>query len=158
MARLDAAVSLFWVLLGIVLCRESVALGLADASGPGSGLFPFLAGLLMLGGGAGLLVRHVLTRGGHAPGEEIVPQFWPAPGAAFRVGALVVVVAGMILAVPYLGFALTGVFGLPILFRVIAPEASWWTAIAVGGIAAACIHLLFAVALGTPLPRGPLGF
>jgi hypothetical protein len=158
MARLDAAVSLFWVLLGIALCRESIALGLGDAGGPGSGLFPFLAGLLMLGGGAGLLVRHMLTGGGHAPGEDIVPQFWPAPGAALSVVALIVVIAGMILAVPYLGFALTGVVGLPILFRVIAPEAPWWTAIAVGGIAAACIHLLFAVALGTPLPRGPFGF
>jgi hypothetical protein len=158
MARLDAAVSLFWVLLGIVLCRESVALGLSDASGPGSGLFPFLAGLLMLGGGAGLLVRHVLTGGGRAPGEDIVPEFWPAPGAAFRVGALVVVIAGMIVAVPYLGFALAGMIGLPVMFRIIAPEASWIAAVAVGGIAAACIHLLFAVALGTPLPRGPFGF
>jgi hypothetical protein len=158
MARLDAAVSLFWVLLGIVLCRESVALGLAGPDGPGSGLFPLLAGLLMLGGGAGLLARHALTGGGHAPGEDIVPQFWPAPGAALRVGALVLVIAGMIVAVPYLGFALTGVVGLPILFRVIAPEASWLIAIVVAGTAAACIHLLFAVALGTPLPRGPFGF
>jgi hypothetical protein len=158
MARLDAAVSLFWVLLGIALCRESMALGLSDASGPGSGLFPFMAGLLMLGGGAGLLLRQVLTGGARAPGEDVEPHFWQADGAAFRVGVLVAVIAGMILAVPHLGFALTGVIGLPILFRVIAPESSWVTAIAVGVIAAACIHLLFAMVLGTPLPRGPFGF
>jgi len=158
MARLDAAVSLFWVLLGIALCGSSLSLGLSDPSGPGSGLFPFLAGLLVLAGGVGLVVRHVVSGGGHAPGEEIVAQFWEAPGAAFRTAMLVVVVAGMIVAVPYLGFALAGVLGLPILFRVIAPDKSWLSAIIVGIIAAGSMHLLFAVALGTPLPRGPLGF
>lgn len=158
MARLDAAVSLFWVLLGIALCGSSMSLGLSDASGPGSGLFPFLAGLLVLAGGVGLMVRHVVTGGGHAPGEEIATQFWEAPGAPFRVAVLVVVVGGMIVAVPYLGFALAGVLGLPILFRTIAPEKSWVSAVITGIIAAGSMHLLFTVALGTPLPRGPLGF
>jgi hypothetical protein len=68
------------------------------------------------------------------------------------------VLAVMIVAVPTLGFALTGAIGLPILFRVIAPEAPWWRAILVGALAAFAVHLLFAVALGTPLPRGPFGF
>ncbi|WP_203075247.1 tripartite tricarboxylate transporter TctB family protein [Falsiroseomonas ponticola] len=158
MARLDAAVSLFWVMLGIALCWSSRSLGLSDPSGPGSGLFPFLAGVLVLGGGVGLLLRHVATGGRPAPGEEIAPQFWEAPGAPFRVLVLVVVVAGMILAVPWLGFALAGVLGLPLLFRVIAPEKSWVSAIVTGIVAAGSMHLLFAVALGTPLPRGPLGF
>ncbi len=158
MARLDAAVSLFWVLLGIALCWSSTQLGLSDPSGPGSGLFPFLAGLLVLGSGVGLLVRHVVTGGQPAPGEEIAPQFWEAPGAPFRVVVLILVVGGMIVAVPWLGFALAGAIGLPILFRVIAPEKSWVTAIITGIIAAGSMHLLFAVALGTPLPRGSLGF
>jgi hypothetical protein len=158
MARLDAAVSLFWVVLGIALCWGSLGLGLSDPGGPGSGLFPFLAGLLMVGGGAGLLLRHLLTGGGHAPGEEIAPRFWSVPGAPFRAAALIVVVGGMIVAVPYLGFALSGVLGLPILFRVIAPEKSWFAALSVGAVAAASIHVLFAIVLGTPLPRGPLGF
>ncbi|NGM22549.1 tripartite tricarboxylate transporter TctB family protein [Roseomonas stagni] len=158
MARLDAAVSLFWVLLGIALCWSSKELGLSDPSGPGSGLFPFLAGLLVLAGGVGLLVRHVVTGGQPVPGEEIAAQFWEAPGAPFRTAMLIIVVAGMIIAVPWLGFALAGVIGLPILFRVIAPEKSWMAAIVTGVIAAGSMHLLFAVALGTPLPRGPLGF
>lgn len=158
MARIDSAVSLFWLLLGLALCQQSVALGLGGPGGPGSGLFPLLAGLLIAGGGAGLLLRHVLTGGGHAPGEEIADRFWPAPGAALRVGALLLVIVLMMLAVPWLGFALSGALGLPVLFRVIAPEAPWWKAIVVGCAAAAMVHLLFAVALGTPLPRGPFGF
>jgi hypothetical protein len=158
MGRIDFAVSLFWFLLGLALCHQAVALGLGRPGGPGSGLFPLLAGLLMAAGGAGLMLRHVLTGGGPAPGEEIEERFWPAPGAAFRVAALIVAIVVMIFAVPWLGFAMAGVFGLPVLFRVIAPEAPWWKAILVGVVAATTVHLLFAVALGTPLPRGPLGF
>jgi len=158
MARIDLAVSLFWFVLGLALCHQSVALGLGGPGGPGSGLFPLLAGLLMAAGGAGLMIRNVLSGGGHAPGEEIAARFWPAPGAALRVVLLLVVLAVMIVAVPTLGFALTGAIGLPILFRVIAPEAPWWRAILVGALAAFAVHLLFAVALGTPLPRGPFGF
>ena len=158
MARIDLAVSLLWFLLGLALCQQSVALGLGGPGGPGSGLFPLLAGLLMTAGGAGLVIRHVLTGGRHAPGEEIAGEFWPAQGAVFRVGALLVVLVLMILAVPMLGFALTGAAGLPVLFRVIAPEAPWWKAFLVGVLAAGAVHLLFAVVLGTPLPRGPLGF
>ena len=158
MARIDLAVSLFWFLLGLALCQQSVALGLGGPGGPGSGLFPLLSGLLMGAGGAGLMIRHVLTGGRPVPGEEIAEQFWPAQGAMLRVGALIIVLVLMILAVPMLGFALTGAAGLPVLFRVIAPEAPWWKAILVGALAAGGVHLLFAVALGTPLPRGPLGF
>lgn len=158
MGRIDLAVSLFWLVLGLALCHQSVALGLGGPGGPGSGLFPLLAGLLMAAGGAGLMVRHVLSGGSRAPGEEIAARFWPAPGAAFRVGALLFVLALMIVAVPTLGFALAGAIGLPALFRVIAPEAPWWKAVLVGVLAAGAVHLLFAVVLGTPLPRGPLGF
>jgi hypothetical protein len=158
MARIDAAVSLFWLLFGLALCWQSMRLGLTDpGAGPGSGLFPFLAGLLIAGGGAGLILRHALS-GGPAPGEEIAPAMWEASGAALRVLALLAVIAGMILAVPYTGFALSGMLGLPILYRVIAPERGWIAAILVGTVAAGLIHLLFVVALGTPLPRGPLGF
>jgi hypothetical protein len=158
MARLDVTISLFWLLLGLALCQQSAGLGVVGPDGPGSGLFPLLAGALMAAGGAGLMLRHVLTGGGHAPGEEIAERFWLAPGGAFRAGALVAVLALMVVAVPHLGFAVTGALCLPVLVRVIAPETAWWKAILVGLVAAALVHLLFAVALGTPLPRGLLGF
>ena len=90
-------------------------------------------------------------------GEEIAEHFWSAAGASRRVAALLLALTLLIVAVPYLGFVLAGAIGLPVMFRIIAPEAPWWKAVLVGLVAAALVHLLFAVGLGTPLPRGPLG-
>lgn len=154
MARLDVAVGLFWALLGLALGWQSWRLGLSGPGGPGSGLFPLLAAGLIAAGGLG-----VALRGGRpAAGEEREERFWPARGAPLRVGLLLAVTIAMALAVPRLGFALTGALGLPLLFKSIAPRAPWWAALTLGAAAAALVHLLFATLLGTPLPRGPLGF
>ena len=152
---LSIGVSLFWVLFGLALAQQSWALGLGGPGGPGSGLFPLLAALLIILGGLGVLIQD-LRRG--RSGADMAERFWMARGAALRVGLLILVMVGMILAVPHLGFALSGALGLPLLFRTIAPRSPWWFALLVGAIAAALVHLLFAVLLGTPLPRGPLGF
>ncbi|UPY36277.1 tripartite tricarboxylate transporter TctB family protein [Sediminicoccus sp. KRV36] len=155
MAALNIGLSLFWVLFGLALAQQSLALGLGGPGGPGSGLFPLLSALLIIMGGAGVLLRDLRRAG---PNEELAERFWMARGAALRVGLLILVMTGMILAVPSLGFALSGAIGLPLLFRTIAPHSPWWFALLVGAVAAAIVHLLFAVLLGTPLPRGPLGF
>ncbi|MDB5415638.1 MAG: hypothetical protein JWR10_3973 [Rubritepida sp.] len=158
MRGLDIGVSLFWVLFGLALGQQSVALGLSGPGGPGSGMFPLLAALLIFAGGAGSLVQSLLRRGAALSDDTVEARFWPEPGSAMRVGLLVFVMAAMIFAVPYAGFALSGAVGMPLLLRTIAPNFSWWLAALVGIVAAACVHLLFAVLLGTPLPRGPLGF
>jgi hypothetical protein len=156
MPRLNIGLSLFWILFGLALAQQSVALGLGGPGGPGSGLFPLLAALLILVGGAGTLIQAALKQ--PAASDGVAGRFWPEAGSALRVVLLLAVMAAMILAVPYLGFALVGAIGLPLLFRTIAPAFSWFHAILVGLVAASCVHLLFAVLLGTPLPRGPFGF
>ncbi len=159
MPRLNAALNLFWVAFGLGVCWQAAALGLVGPGGPGSGLFPMLAGLLIAVPGALLLVGQALRGGAAAmPGEDLPRHFWVAPGAPRRVGLLVAVVAAMILALPHLGFAVTGAIGLPLLFLTVAPESRWWVAVLVGVLASAGVHLLFGVLLGTPLPRGPFGF
>jgi len=155
MPALNIGLSLFWLLFGLALAHQSLALGLGGPGGPGSGLFPLLAAILIAMGGVGVLLRDVVW-GVHE--GEFTPRFWMARGAALRVGLLVLVMIGMILAVPKLGFALSGAIGLPLLFRTIAPRSPGWFALLVGIVAAGIVHLLFAVMLGTPLPRGPLGF
>ncbi len=148
------ALNLFWVALGLAIVWQALPLGLIGPAGPASGLFPLLAGLLVAGSGTGLLVAGTL-RHDVASAEQRAPA---ASGAAFRIGGTVAVVALMIAVVPYLGFVLAGVLGLPMLFLIISPAASWWLAILVGLIASAAVHLLFGVLLGTPLPHGPWGF
>lgn len=159
MSALNAGLNLFWLLLGAGICWQSVSLGLSGPGGPGSGLFPLIAGLMIALPGAAMLLAQVLRGGGAAMrGEDLAPRFWMAQGAALRVGLMIAVCAGMNAAIPYLGFAVTGAIGIPLLFRTVAPDSPWWFAILVGIGAAAAVHLIFAVALGTPLPRGPFGF
>lgn len=159
MPALNAALNLFWVVLGLAICWQSATLGLSGPGGPGSGLFPLLAGALVAAPGAAMLIGQA-RRGGAAamPGEELSPRYWMARGAAWRVAAMIVVVALMLAAIPSLGFALVGALGIPLLFRTVAPEAPWWFAAVVGVVAAGSVHLVFAILLGTPLPRGPFGF
>ncbi len=159
MVALNVALNLLWVTLGIGICWQSVALGLSGPGGPGSGLFPLIAGLLIAIPGGAMLLGQAMRGGGAAmAGEELTPKFWMEPGAALRVALLVLVCGLMIATIPYLGFAIAGALGIPLLFRTVAPEASWWHAALVGVLAAGAVHLVFAVALGTPLPRGPFGF
>jgi hypothetical protein len=156
MARLETALSVFWVLFGAGICWQSLPLGLLGPAGPEPGFFPLMAGLLVAGSGAGLLLGRVRrVEAGPSPAEG---RFWTSRGGALRVGAVVAVAALMVAAVPRLGFALTGALGLPVLFRTVAPEAPWWLALFVGVLASVAVHALFGVLLGMPLPRGPLGF
>lgn len=159
MSALNVALNLFWLALGLATCWQSVKLGLSGSGGPGSGLFPLLAGLMIAGPGAVMLLAQAM-RGGRAAmrGEVLAPRFWMSRGAVLRVTLMVVVCAGMIFAIPYTGFAIAGAVGIPLLFRTVAPERPWWFAVLVGVIAAAAVHVIFAVLLGTPLPRGPFGF
>ena len=156
MTRLETALSAFWVLFGAGICSLSLPLGLLGPSGPGPGLFPLAAGLLLAGSGAGLLLGRVRRVGGGLSAAE--GRFWTSRGGALRVGAVVAATALMVAAVPRLGFALTGALGLPVLFRTVAPEAPWWLALLVGVLASVAVHALFGALLGMLLPRGPLGF
>ena len=159
MSALNVALNLFWLVLGAAICWQSIALGLSGPGGPGSGLFPLLAGLLIAIPGGCMLVAQALRGGGAAMrGEDLTPLFFMARGAATRVLLMIVICGGMIVAIPWLGFALGGAVGIPLLFRTVAPEAPWWFAILVGIAAGGAVHLVFATLLGTPLPRGPLGF
>ena len=159
MAALNVALNLLWVMLGIGICWQSVSLGLSGPGGPGSGLFPLIAGLLIaIPGGAMLLGQMVRGGGAAMQGEDLAPRFWMEAGAALRVALLVLVCGLMIAAIPHLGFAIAGALGIPLLFRTVAPESTWWHAAVVGVLAAGAVHVVFAVLLGTPLPRGPFGF
>src|SRR5262245_18116860 len=66
-AMFERALNAFWILLGAAAAAYAWTLGLIGASGPESGLFPFLAGLIIMGAGVVLLLR--------SASENIVPDF-----------------------------------------------------------------------------------
>ena len=71
----ERALNAFWILLGAAAAAYAWTLGLIGAAGPESGLFPFVAGLIIMGAGVVLLLRPL--------SETIAPDF----PVAMRCGA-----------------------------------------------------------------------
>ena len=59
---LDFAITVFWILLGAALCFYAHDLGLSAPTGPDSGFFLMIAGVLLTLSGVGVLVSIVTVR------------------------------------------------------------------------------------------------
>lgn len=150
MQRFETVISVAWLLLGSAVCVYSIQLGLTSPFGPGSGFFPLLAGLVIAGAALGLLF---------APSSRIPSGtvFWPDFGGGRRAVILLAILVVMLALMPYAGFLLAALLTTPLMLRAVG-DCSWRFAAGVGVSASVGVHALFAVLLGTPLPRGPFGF
>ena len=150
---LDIVLAALFLVFGLYVIGSAFAFGITSDTGPGSGTFPLIAGLLMAIFAGGTLYR-ALRSGGN-------------PDAAIGL-AEVVKVAGLLalLGLYIAAFEPLGAF-LPLPFLIIGSSLviHWRTdpmwlvqllALAVG-FAVVC-YFVFAVFLRVLLPTGPLGF
>lgn len=146
----DVAANALLLAVAAGACVGSWRLEVGDVHNPGPGFMPLAAAALL---GLMALVQLVRLaarspRGGASP----------APFARSR-WAVVAVVLGTIAAfgavIGPLGFALSTVLLLFVLFAVVARKR-WWVALAAALAVATAASLLFR-ALGLSLPQGPLG-
>jgi hypothetical protein len=144
----ERALNVFWILLGAAAAAHAWTIGLTGPSGPESGLFPLLAGLIVAGAGVALLL--LPSHRASAPG-------WPRGAAIGRVLGVVAGLALMAFAIPYLGFAAAAAITMIVLLRTVE-RSSWIGSIALTIAAVAGVMWLFGHALGMPLPRGPWGW
>jgi len=144
----DRAFNVFWILLGAGAAAHAWTIGLTGPSGPESGLFPLLAGLIVAGAGVALLV--LPSHRAHAPA-------WPRRAAVGRVLGVVAGLALMAFAIPYLGFAAAAAITMIVLLRTVE-QSSWIESIALTIGAVAGVMWLFGQVLGMSLPRGPWGW
>ena len=149
MQRLETAINVIWLLGGVAVCAYSLQLGLMGPFGPDSGYFPLLAGIVITLSGAGLL----LVKTARAPATV----FWPDADSRTRVLRLLGVMTGMLAAMPYLGFTLSGLLAIPLMMKAVG-GCTWLYAFVVAIVCCALIHLTFITMMQTPLPRGLLGF
>ena len=147
-AMFERALNAFWILLGAAAAAYAWTLGLIGASGPESGLFPFLAGLIIMGAGVVLLLRPL--------SESIAPDF-PRGDARWRVLGVIAGLAFMAISIPFLGFAVAGFITMVILLRTVE-KSSWWFSLALALVAIVVVVWLFGRILGMALPRGPWGW
>ncbi len=146
----ESAINFFWLLSGLAVCVYSQQLGLMGDFGPGSGFFPLLAGASLSTCGAALL----MVKSARIPPDT---TFWTDVISGGRVLRLVIVLLGMIVLMPWLGFTISALIATPLMMRVVS-GASWVLGCTVSVVSIVSIHLIFVTFLHTPMPRGPLGF
>ena len=148
LSMFERALNVFWILLGAGAAAHAWTIGLSGPSGPESGLFPLLAGLIVAGAGIALLLL---------PSHRASAQAWPRAAALARLLGVVAGLALMAVAIPYLGFAAAAAITMIVLLRTVE-RSSWIESIALTVGAVVGVMWLFGHALGMPLPRGPWGW
>src|ERR1700747_3102896 len=121
----ERALNAFCIWLGAAAAAYAWTLGLIGTSGPESGLFPFLAGLVIMGAGVVLLLRPL--------SEHIAPDF-PRGDALWRARGGICGSAFMAISIPFLGFAVAGFITMVILLRTVEKSSWWFSALALVAI------------------------
>jgi hypothetical protein len=145
--RVEKALNLLWVVLGIAIASLSPRYSLLDAAGPGGGFLPLVTGVIIAACGLSLLFS---SSGAASPN-------WPAASVWARMGAIVAGLAAIAIVMPYLGFILTVVPVMVVLMHAVERQ-SWITVVIVSVVSTVAVYFLFTRVLGTSLPRGLLGF
>ncbi len=144
--------NLIWTFLAIGICIESVRLGLWEASNPGSGLIPFLSGLLI--GLIGIVQFTLEWSKGFRKGIE--KKFWASPVGMKRIIYIIGSLCVMASLMPILGFFPTTFLIMILLLRVIEPQ-KWIMVIGLSLASCFLVYLLFSCLLHISLPKGFLG-
>jgi len=142
----ERALNALWIVFGAASAAYAWSLGMVGSVGPESGLFPFIASVIVSGAGVILLLR-----------PSGVALDFPRGRGLYRVlgviAGLVVMAAGM----PYLGFSVTSFITMIILLRAV-DQSSWLSAVTLAFLSTASVFWLFGQMLGMALPRGPWGW
>ena len=144
----ERGLNVFWIVLGGAIVAQSWQIGISGPSGPESGLFPLIAGLIMAGTGVVLLLK-----------TSTVAQSvqWPRGAGMLRVAGVVVGIGVMAIGVDTLGFVIASTLTMLVLLRTIE-RASWLGSIVLTVGSVLAVVGIFGHLLGMPLPRGPWGW
>jgi len=145
---IERTLNLFWILLGAAAAAYAWTLGIVGPSGPESGLFPFIAALIIVSAGVVLLLQ---------PSSRAGATDFPRGAALGRVLGVVAGLAFMAVSIPFTGFAVSGFITMIILLRTVE-KSGWLFSIALAAVSVAVVILLFGHVLGMTLPRGPWGW
>jgi len=142
---------LVFLLLGAVTTVASLQLPIGSFRTPGSGLFPLLLGLLLIGLTAGHALQILRTRGPVAGSEA------GRPGNYLRVGLFTGAVAAATALLPHLGFTPVAFLLLMAMMETLGvrPRAM---SLSIALLTAGGSYFLFVRWLQIPLPQGWLGF
>lgn len=145
---LEQLINLIWIAAGSAATWHARSLGLMGPSGPESGLFPFLASMLMTLLGGVLLLN---------PRTRATEVLWPSRAGRWRVMGVLFGIAILCQGMDNAGFTLSSLVALIVLLQTIQ-RAPWWESVVLSSISVGVVYLVLGQWLGMPLPRGPWGW
>jgi putative tricarboxylic transport membrane protein len=145
--------SSFWIVIGLLFCIGAPGYGFFSEGVPEPGLFPFLAGILLvlLGSIVWLQAFQEKTR---QKGRG--SRFFPQADTWKRISLSIFALCGYVLILDSLGFLLATFLFLAFLLRFIEPQ-KWSVVLTVALLTSASSYLLFQLLLKSNLPKGFLG-
>lgn len=155
MKKYDLSSSLVWMIVSALFLQGAIQLGLGGLMEPGPGFFPFIMSLSLISLSAILFVAAARKKV-----EEKLPaglRFWPEMDGTKRILLTIAFLILYVLALGYLGFALTTFLFIFFLLRFIEPQA-WLTVLLGAGLTTGLSYIVFEVWLKGSLPTGFLGF
>jgi putative tricarboxylic transport membrane protein len=151
-----AAISLF--LFGAVTAALSMQYPLGTLRMPGSGFFPLLLGVMLMGLAAAQAAQLLLARPKPAAAPEPKPAVpaWRLDDAARRVLLFIGVVALATALLQPIGYVAANFLLMLGLLRVFG--GGWRASVLIAACSAIASYVLFVRWLEIPMPAGPFGF
>lgn len=147
MPKKDLISGVFFFLIALGICLESIRIGLGNLKKPGTSFFPFLGGIVLLLLSLGLILKHFTSKKEFSENQEDRTIRWQN----------VIIVALLILiytyVLDYLGYLISTFVLMVFLFRSIEYQP-WWIVFVGSGCSSGFSYLLFQIWLKVDLPRG----
>ena len=149
MKRLDLWSGSFWVLFAVFVCVKSLEAGIGTFRSPGSGFFPFWAGIIfgilaLVLAARGLFVRH---RAIEPEEPESMERRWS------KIGLVLLSLFLYAFLLERVGFLIMTSALLTLLFGMVG-KSKLWVRIASALVTAGLSYVVFYIFLNVPLPKG----
>jgi len=152
MNRLDQLSGLFWLVISIIVCVESIRAHIGTFKNPGPGFLPLCAGVA-LGAFAIILLTTSIQR------KRVEGKITnPFKGVKWsKVISVIVPLFAYTIFLSWLGYLIT-TFGLMLFLFVAIGRTRLWIEIMIALITVSASYIVFYKWLNIQLPRGILGF
>jgi putative tricarboxylic transport membrane protein len=145
---IERGLNVVWCLLGLGTMVNAWSLGLLGPSGPDSGLFPMLCGIIIVICGLTLLLRSA---------TYVADPAWPRGAQMWRIAGVTAGLASMAVSLPYVGFAVSSAITTFVLLQAVE-RSRVVESVILTVTSVALVMYVFGNLLGLSLPRGPWGW
>lgn len=145
--------SLFWLILGLLICYGSYRMDIGTPGSPGPGFIPFLSAMVMVGSSSSILFTDIIKKWKSPKAEKSALTFHGFKDVLLLILSLI----GFMSLLNQLGFSLCTLLFMAFLLRIVAYQ-KWKTVILGSLFTSLGAFLLFQWILKCQLPTGIIGF